>query len=102
MIARIIVVRAGNLFSPRIKTFCDAVARVTLLAQVRIARTPDKLFRARDVAVFFLDDLNALADSIVRELAPVRAAADGSQSIQWIPFKRARAITGKIPIGIVG
>jgi len=31
----------------------------------------------------------------------MRAAGGCHQSIQWIPFKRARAIAGKIPVEII-
>src|SRR5947209_20314760 len=51
MITSVIVVGRTNPHSLRIVAFRDVVARVTLLAWLRIARAPDELLRARDAAV---------------------------------------------------
>src|SRR6266516_3028270 len=68
-----------------------------LLRWLCVSGNPHKLLRAGHCAVLFLYNFYSLAASIVGELA-ARAAVDCGQSVQWIPFKGPRAITGKIPI----
>ena len=51
---------------------------------LRIARTPDELFRARDRAVMFLDDLHPLTQPAVPKLGALvrsRIIAGGSPNL---------------------
>ncbi len=78
MVFSVVVARSSDLLALGIKSPCHAVARVTLLARLRIARTPNELLRARYGTVNFLHDLRALVKAVVGELASVRATRDSS------------------------
>jgi hypothetical protein len=65
-----------------------------------VSGNPHKLLRAGHVPIIFLDNFDALAQAIVGEFAAMCPARDRSQSVQWILFKRPRAIAIKLPVGI--
>ena len=73
MVFRVVIVCRANLHSLRIVAFRDVVARVTLFTWLRISCNPNKLLRARDIAVIFFNNLYTLAQSVVSELAAVGA-----------------------------
>src|SRR5437667_11146427 len=101
MITCVVIIGRTCLHPVRIETLRNIIASVTFLAGLGIARIPDKLLRACHGAVIFLHDLNALTQPVVSELAAVRSAGSSGESIQWVPFKRARAVASQVSIGVI-
>jgi hypothetical protein len=101
VILRVEVVRRAFLHALWIVAPYDVIAAISLFPRLGIARTPDELFGTSNIAVIFLDDLNALTEPIVSELASMRADVDGSQSIQRVPFIGICTIAEHVPIQIV-
>src|SRR6266487_5791402 len=93
VILRVVVARASDPFSLRIETLCDGVATIPFLGRLCVSGNPHELLRDRHAAVVFLHDLDALAQAVVGEFGPVRAAGYCSQAVPGLPFVRLRTIT---------
>src|SRR6266545_3185699 len=101
MVAGVIVAGCPNLHALWVVALCDRIGPITLLARLRVAQAPDKLLGAGYRPVVLLYNFNALTQSIVRKLAAMRPAGDCCQSVHRVPFKRPRAVAGKISIGVI-
>ena len=73
MVVCVVIVCAADLLALCVETLHDVIARVTLFTWLRISCNPNKLLRARDIAVIFFNNLYTLAQSVVSELAAVGA-----------------------------
>ncbi len=100
MILRIIVIGSVDPLSLRVKALSDGIASVAFLASFQA--TPDKLSRAGDGAVIFLDDLHPLTQSIVRQLSALVGyrIVDCNEPVDGVPFVRLFTIAREIAVCI--
>src|SRR5205809_930341 len=57
VIPRVVIIRRADLLALRVEALRYIVARVTLLARLRLPWRPDQLFRASDIPTLFFDNL---------------------------------------------